>query len=183
MKKYTTIGFAFSHTLLLFLLVLLVPGCKKATEFPRNNPYDKDYKGQRNYSYSITPKIIQETKTADGKIEPDESVYYEVTIKNNGPEPALLIENVYFKPTYVPHVTSSNYTNVNPVGVVNDCVVQPGATLVPKSGTISGKTYSLKVMHSPFQAPSGSKVTYSCIITDYSGSETTIGTFELSVAY
>src|SRR4051812_8997945 len=88
MKKITSIKYAAS-LLVLAALILSFSGCKKATEYQKTNIYDKNYKGTRNYNYSMTYTIVKETyTTSPGLLSLDEFMYYQVTFTNNGPDPA-----------------------------------------------------------------------------------------------
>lgn len=142
-----------------FSLVLIVSqGCIKfgeEAELKRNGIYDKSRSVENMYSISLdSVEVVKEDMTENGLIEVDETVWYRVYIKNDGPEPAYVSQiNIEREtPLFILNnsSSSSNFTFSLKGEYVVENFLEPGESYALSIGetTDEGEDYSYNLRRS-----------------------------------
>jgi len=175
MKKYKNKIFkAATFISVVVSYLFLFSGCKKANEYEKTNIYDRNYKGTRNYNYSMTSTIIKETyTTSPGLLSQDEFIYYHVTITNNGPDPAPFNNTIKFSTNYTGSGITSSQSSYAPVDVVvNGFLIESGTSVTPLyTYPGHGVLYSFRIGNPTLPVPAGTNITVYCTLSDVDGNE------------
>jgi len=146
-----------SKACILSLTLLFFGSCSKLeiAELERSNVYDLAYEGERDFNLTLeSVEIVKEDGMQNGLIEEGETVWYSVYIKNEGPDPARVPEEIDLNANalFILNNSSSlsNFDYTLSGEQVNEEFLDPGEVYFVDKGELNddGDAYSFSLKRS-----------------------------------